>query len=139
MVTQDKIKIGIKVLRLDHLVLTVSDIEATEAFYRRVMGMTPVVFGRGRHALAFGNQKINLHQTGSEFPLRASKPLPGSADLCFLIETPLDEAIQHLEREGISLVEGPVQKTGAKGLLMSIYFRDPDGNLIELSNEVGAS
>lgn len=127
---------GIEVRSLDHLVLTVADIAATQAFYRRVMDMRPVTFGSGRHALAFGSQKINLHQAGREFEPKAAKSVPGSADLCFLVETPLDEVIAHLVREGVAIIEGPVEKTGATGPLRSVYFRDPDGNLIELSNPI---
>ena len=127
---------GVEVRSLDHLVLTVADIAATETFYERVMGMRPVTFGSGRHALAFGSQKINLHQAGREFEPKAAKPVPGSADLCFLVETPLEEVIAHLEREGVAIIEGPVEKTGATGPLRSVYVRDPDGNLIELSNPI---
>ena len=123
-----------KIDRLDHLVLTVADISATCDFYARVMGMEVVTFDHGRRALRFGQQKINLHQQGSEFDPKADKPTPGSADLCFISTTPLDEVVNHLKREKVPIVEGPVQRTGAVGTIESVYFRDPDGNLIEVSN-----
>jgi len=119
---------------IDHLVLTVADIEKTVDFYTRVLGMQLVTFGEGRKALAFGNQKINLHQAGREFEPKAERPTPGSADLCFIVATPLDRVIAHLETQGVSIVEGPVQRTGATGPIRSVYLRDPDQNLIELSN-----
>ncbi|WP_313479715.1 VOC family protein [Stutzerimonas kunmingensis] len=119
---------------LDHLVLTVADIEKTVDFYTRVLGMQVVTFGEGRKALAFGNQKINLHQAGHEFEPKAERPTPGSADLCFIVATPLDRVIAHLETQGVSIIEGPVQRTGATGPIRSVYVRDPDLNLIELSN-----
>ena len=119
---------------LDHLVLTVADIEATVDFYTRVLGMQAVTFGEGRKALAFGNQKINLHQAGREFEPKAERPTPGSADLCFIVATPLVEVVARLERHGVAIVEGPVQRTGATGPIRSVYVRDPDLNLIELSN-----
>jgi catechol 2,3-dioxygenase-like lactoylglutathione lyase family enzyme len=121
--------------RLDHLVMTVADIEATCAFYTRVMGMQVVTFGQqGRKALAFGQQKINLHERGKEFEPKAHLPIPGSADLCFISSTPMSEIIQHLGEQQVEIILGPVQRTGAAGALESVYFRDPDGNLIEVSN-----
>ncbi len=119
---------------LDHLVLTVADIETSVDFYTRVLGMQAVTFGEGRKALAFGNQKINLHQAGREFEPKAERPTPGSADLCFIVATPLDRVIAHLETQGVSIIEGPVPRTGATGPIRSVYLRDPDQNLIELSN-----
>ncbi|RRU73451.1 VOC family protein [Stutzerimonas xanthomarina] len=119
---------------IDHLVLTVADIEKTVDFYTRVLGMQLVTFGEGRKALTFGNQKINLHQAGREFEPKAERPTPGSADLCFIVATPLDRVIAHLETQGVSIIEGPVQRTGATGPIRSVYLRDPDQNLIELSN-----
>ncbi|MCQ4325907.1 VOC family virulence protein [Stutzerimonas stutzeri] len=119
---------------LDHLVLTVADIEATVDFYTRVLGMQAVTFGEGRKALAFGNQKINLHQAGREFEPKAERPTPGSADLCFIVATSLEAVVAHLERQGAAIIEGPVQRTGATGPIRSVYLRDPDQNLIELSN-----
>ncbi len=121
---------------LDHLVLTVADIEKTVDFYTRVLGMQVVTFGEGRKALAFGNQKINLHQAGHEFEPKAERPTPGSADLCFIVATPLDRVIAYLETQGVSIIEGPVQRTGATGPIRSVYVRDPDLNLIELSNSM---
>jgi catechol 2,3-dioxygenase-like lactoylglutathione lyase family enzyme len=122
--------------RLDHLVLTVASIETTCAFYERTLGMTAVRFGQGRTALAFGAQKINLHQAGSEFVPHALHPVPGSADLCFITTAPLADALAHVRAQGVDILEGPVDKTGAMGPMRSFYFRDPDANLIEVSNYV---
>lgn len=119
---------------LDHLVLTVRDIDATCDFYTRVMGMEAVTFGAGRRALSFGRQKINLHQAGKEFEPKAERPTPGSADLCFITATPLEAAMAHVRAAGVTIVEGPVARTGAVGPIQSFYFRDPDLNLIEVSN-----
>lgn len=121
---------------LDHLVLTVTDISHTCKFYESILGMKIITFGEGRKALSFGGQKINLHQTGREFEPKALNPTPGSADLCFLAETPLTAVVEHLECCGVQVEEGPVPRTGATGPILSIYFRDPDGNLIEVSNSV---
>ena len=121
-------------LRLDHLVLTVADIPRTVAFYQRVLGMEPQTFGAGRVALRFGEQKINLHQAGRELEPKATLPTPGSADLCFLTETPLSALTAHLEQCAVEITEGPVPRTGATGPILSLYFRDPDGNLIEVAN-----
>jgi catechol 2,3-dioxygenase-like lactoylglutathione lyase family enzyme len=128
---------SIRVDRLDHLALTVADVEESCAFYSRVLGMKAVVFGSGRKALAFGRQKINLHAHGREFEPKAERPTPGSADLCFITGVPLTEVVAHLKAEGVAIVEGPVERTGASGPILSIYFRDPDGNLIEVSNALG--
>lgn len=119
---------------LDHFVLTVADVEATVAFYRDHLGMEPVTFAGGRRALAFGAQKINLHEAGAEFSPRAARPVPGSGDLCFLTSEPVSAAKARLEAAGVPVIEGPVPRTGATAALLSIYIRDPDGNLIELSN-----
>jgi catechol 2,3-dioxygenase-like lactoylglutathione lyase family enzyme len=119
--------------RLDHLVLTVADIQATIGFYSRVLGMEPVEFGDGRHALAFGDSKINLHQVAKEFEPRARRPTRGSADLCFVVRTPLEQVIAELISKAVPVEEGPVKRTGALGSIESVYLRDPDGNLIELS------
>ncbi|MCG6542406.1 VOC family protein [Pseudomonas sp. KSR10] len=124
---------------LDHLVLTVADIDAIVDFYSRVLGMQALTFGEGRKALAFGQQKINLHQAGREFEPKAERPTPGSADLCFIVATPVDAVVAHLERQGVTIVEGPVQRTGATGPIRSVYVRDPDLNLIELSNRLANS
>ena len=119
---------------LDHLVLTVKDILATVFFYTRVLGMEEIVSDDGRVALSFGRQKIKLHLAGEEIAPHAGHPQPGSADLCFLTATPLDEAARHLRNLGVEIVEGPVRRSGAAGSLQSIYFRDPDNNLLELAN-----
>lgn len=122
-----------KIDHLDHLVLTVADIDKTIAFYVGVLGMSEIRFGEGRRALAFGKQKINLHLAGHEFEPKARHPKPGSADLCFIVETPLDEIITELAASSVAIVEGPVERTGALGPIRSIYIRDPDENLIELT------
>ncbi len=119
---------------LDHLVLTVKDLDATCAFYSEVLGMQVVTFSEGRRALHFGSQKINLHQAGAEIDPKAERPTPGSGDLCFITMLPLNEVIAHVEASGVYIELGPVDRTGAIGTLKSIYFRDPDGNLIEVSN-----
>ena len=119
---------------IDHLVLTVKDIDATVDFYQTVMGMKKVCFAENRVALSFGSQKINLHQLGKEFEPKAGNVQPGSADLCFIIKQPVEQAITHLLSCGISIIEGPVTRTGAKGKIISAYFSDPDNNLIEVSN-----
>ncbi len=123
--------------RLDHLVLTVADIGRTCDFYARVLGMEVVTFGTGRKALTFGNQKINLHQFGKEIDPKAIRPTPGSADLCFIARTPVAEVKQELDALGIQIEEGPVPRTGATGPITSIYIRDPDQNLVEISNYAG--
>jgi catechol 2,3-dioxygenase-like lactoylglutathione lyase family enzyme len=120
--------------RLDHLVLTVADIARTCEFYTRVLGMEVVRFGEGRTALRFGQQKINLHQAGNIPGLVADKPTPGSGDLCFITPVPLTEVAAHLENCGIPIVAGPGPRAGAIGTIQSVYIRDPDQNLIELSN-----
>ncbi|WP_114284785.1 VOC family protein [Candidatus Halocynthiibacter alkanivorans] len=125
-----------KIDRLDHIVLTVASIDATCAFYSEVLGLEVSEFGAGRKALLFGRQKINLHQAGLEFEPKASKPTPGSADLCFIAETSLEDVVAHLKGLGIGIEEGPVERTGATGPLESIYLRDPDQNLIEISNYI---
>ena len=126
-----------RVQRIDHIVLTVTDVDRTLAFYERVLGMTPVLFGEGRRALAFGDQKLNLHQAGREFEPKAVRPTPGAIDLCLTTDVPLDEVAAHLRSESVAIEHGPVDKIGARRALRSLYFRDPDGNLIEVSNEVG--
>ncbi len=122
---------------IDHFVLTVRDIEATCEFYARVLGMQVVTFAGGRKALQFGQQKINLHEAGKEFEPRAMSPTPGSGDFCLITQTPLAEVIVHIRSCGIEIVQGPVHKTGATGSIESVYLRDPDGNLVEISNYVG--
>jgi len=122
-----------KIERLDHLVLTVRSIEATVEFYVRVLGMQAVSFGGGRRALAFGQQKINLHPAEAPFRPSAERPTPGSADLCFIASVPISEVVAHLREAGVVLDAGPVPRTGALGPMTSVYVRDPDGNLIEVS------
>jgi catechol 2,3-dioxygenase-like lactoylglutathione lyase family enzyme len=124
--------------RIDHFVLTVRDLAATAAFYERVLGMRLVTFGEGRKALAFGRQKINLHEAGREFEPKAKAPLPGSGDFCLVTERPLDEVARHLAACGVPIEAGPVPKTGATGPIRSLYLRDPDGNLVEISNYVSS-
>jgi catechol 2,3-dioxygenase-like lactoylglutathione lyase family enzyme len=119
---------------LDHLVLTVADLDRTCAFYARVLGMEIVTFGAGRKALRFGNQKINLHAAGREHDPKARTPTPGSGDLCFIAATTLDSVVAHLAALGIAIEDGPGMRTGATGPIRSVYIRDPDGNLIEISN-----
>lgn len=118
--------------RIDHLVLTVADIPRTVDFYQRVLGMRHEVFGEGRSALVFGQQKLNLHQAGREFEPKAAHPLPGAIDLCLVTTWPLDRLLAHLAAEGVTVEEGPVRRTGALGPIESVYVRDPDGNLIEI-------
>jgi catechol 2,3-dioxygenase-like lactoylglutathione lyase family enzyme len=120
--------------RIDHIVITAHDVDRTLDFYSKVLGMEPITFAGGRRGHAFGRQKINLHQAGREFEPKALKPVPGSIDLCFITETPLADVIGHLESHGVAIAQGPVEKTGALGPMMSVYFRDPDGNLVEVSN-----
>lgn len=122
------------ITQLDHLVLTVKDIDASCRFYHDHLGMEVITFGDNRKALRFGNQKINLHQLGREFEPKAAVPTSGSADLCFLSDIPLAQIIAGLQQAGVTILEGPVPRTGANGPIQSIYLRDPDGNLIEISN-----
>ena len=119
---------------LDHLVLTVRDIDATCDFYHRVLGMRVITFGEGRVALRFGNQKINLHPAGNEFQPCAAAAQPGAADLCFEVDADPQAVLAHIRAEGVEPLEGPVPRTGALGPITSIYFRDLDGNLIELAS-----
>ena len=120
--------------RFDHMVFTVRDIERTCVFYSKVLGMEVITFGGGRRALRFGEQKINLHLAGAEFEPKADPPVPGSEDVCLITKTDLDEALAHVESCGVEIIEGPCEKSGAVGPIRSFYFRDPDGNLIEISN-----
>ncbi len=123
-----------KIDRIDHLVLTVQNIEATCTFYTTVLGMQVVTFGENRKALQFGQQKLNLHQKGQEFEPKAVHPTPGSVDLCFVTATPLTEVMIHLQQCHVAIETGIVQRTGAMGAIDSLYIRDPDGNLVELCN-----
>ena len=129
----------LKIDRIDHVVLTVFDVERTIDFYSRVLGMEAVTFAGGRRGLAFGRQKFNLHQAGREFEPKALKPAPGTMDFCLITETPLADVIESLESQGVAIIQGPVDKTGAMGPIVSVYFRDPDGNLVEVSNYAGAA
>ena len=123
-----------KVAALDHIVLTVESLEATVDFYTRVLGMSVRAFEGGRLALKFGSQKINLHEAGQEFQPNARRALPGSADVCFVSEVALEDWLEHLAANGVDVIEGPIRRLGALGPMTSIYFRDPDGNLIEVAN-----
>ncbi|MFJ3470855.1 VOC family protein [Pseudomonas sp. NPDC090201] len=118
---------------LDHLVLTTTDIAACKDFYVRIMGMRLETFGAGRTAFRFGDQKINVHERGREFEPKAHLPVPGALDLCFIASVGLDEVIAHLQAQAWPIIEGPVQRTGANGPIRSVYVRDPDLNLIEIS------
>lgn len=123
-----------KIDRLDHLVLTVADIDRTCTFYQAVLGMEVITFQGNRKALRFGQQKINLHQTGHEFEPKALAPTPGSGDLCLITRTPMSEVLAHLKKHGVPIEIEPSERTGATGKIFSVYFRDPDQNLIEVSN-----
>jgi len=125
-----------KIDSLDHFVLTVKDIAATCDFYSKALGMQVVTFGGGRKALTFGLQKINLHEQGKEFDPKAHSPMPGSGDICLITSLALPEVIAHLNACKVEIIDGPVKRTGAVGTLLSVYFRDPDLNLIEVSNYV---
>lgn len=119
--------------RLDHVVLTVMDISATIAFYSRVLGMQEITFGDQRKALVFGQQKINLHSAGRPVAPHAASPTLGSADLCFIVAGGIEDVLDHLQACGVVLEAGPVPRTGATGPITSVYFRDPDGNLLEVA------
>ncbi|KFF24352.1 VOC family protein [Chryseobacterium vrystaatense] len=123
-----------EIQNIDHIVLTVADIDATVEFYTQILGFQAITFGEGRKALTFGNQKINLHHKGHEFEPKAEKPTCGSADLCFIAKTDINEVMQELKQKNIPIIEGIVERTGAMGKIRSVYFRDPDMNLIEVSN-----
>ena len=127
-----------KITGIDHIVLTVADISETVRFYEAVLGMTAERFGDGRVALRFGHQKINLHQRGREFEPHADRPTPGSGDLCFVTETRLETALAHVKNQNVDIIAGPVKRTGAEGEMVSFYFRDPDGNLIEVARYANA-
>jgi catechol 2,3-dioxygenase-like lactoylglutathione lyase family enzyme len=125
-----------KIDSLDHFVLTVKDIAATCDFYSKALGMQVVTFGEGRKALAFGSQKINLHQQGKEFDPKAHRPTPGSGDICLITSVVLADVVAHLKACDVEVIDGPVKRTGAVGTLLSVYFRDPDLNLLEVSNYI---
>ncbi|WP_432735957.1 VOC family protein [Maridesulfovibrio sp. FT414] len=122
------------IIGIDHIVFTVADIERTCAFYSEVLLMDVATFAGGRKSLHFGNQKINLHQAGKEFEPKADAPGPGSQDVCFVTDWPSAEIVAHLNKCGVTVEEGPVDRTGAVGPITSVYFRDPDGNLIEVAS-----
>jgi catechol 2,3-dioxygenase-like lactoylglutathione lyase family enzyme len=122
-----------KIESIDHLVLTVANIETTSVFYRDILGMEVLTFNN-RTALKFGSQKINLHQKGKEFEPKAKYPTPGSGDLCLITLIPVEQIVEELKQKNITIEEGIVERTGAKGKIRSVYFRDPDLNLIEVSN-----
>jgi catechol 2,3-dioxygenase-like lactoylglutathione lyase family enzyme len=126
----------VRIDRLDHLVLTVASIEATVEFYTRVLGMEVMTFGPGRTALTFGASKINLHEAGKEFEPKALRPTPGSADVCLIVDNSIADVLVELATAGVPVEEGPVERTGATGPIVSCYLRDPDQNLIELSNYI---
>jgi catechol 2,3-dioxygenase-like lactoylglutathione lyase family enzyme len=126
---------AINVTHLDHLVLTVANIDVTCGFYERVMGMKRAMFGAGRVALHFGNQKINLHAADNLPDPNVKHPTRGSADLCFITTTPIGDVVAHLEACGVRVIEGPGLRSGARANLTSVYFYDPDENLIEVANE----
>lgn len=119
---------------LDHLVLTVADLQKSLDFYCGILGCREVTFGGGRKAIRLGRQKINLHLKGLEVAPHARRPTEGSADLCFLSATSIEDWIEHLYAKGVPIEVGPVPRTGAEKALRSIYIRDPDGNLIEIAN-----
>ncbi len=128
-----------KVNGIDHFVLTVRDVEATCDFYSRVLGTEVEGFEGGRRALGLGRQKINLHQAGAEFEPKADKPTPGSGDFCLITSVPLERVVEHVRSCGVEIIDGPISRTGATGNLESVYFRDPDGNIVEVSNYVGSA
>ena len=123
-----------QVLGMDHLVLTVASVERTVAFYRDVLGLRAETFDDGRWALHFGEQKFNLHEEGHEFEPKAARATPGSVDICLVVATPIGSVVAELRAHGVPIVEGPVDRTGARGAIRSVYLRDPDGNLVELAN-----
>lgn len=124
------------IITIDHIVLTVKNIADTVRFYESALGMVSETYDEDRVALKFGKQKINLHEYGKEFEPKASHPVPGSEDLCFITDTKIDAAMDSVKSKGIKILEGPVTRTGATGTIVSFYFRDPDGNLIEVANLV---
>ncbi len=128
-----------KIERIDHFVLTVASIDATIDFYQRVLGMEPMTFAGGRRGLGFGQQKINLHAADNPFIPGAKVPLPGTGDFCLITQTPIPEVIAHLRAQNVEIVAGPVPKSGAMGPIESIYFRDPDMNLVEVSCYIDAA
>ncbi len=125
-----------RINNIDHIVFTVNDIDAACRFYSRVLGMRIIEFGEGRKALSFGETKINLHEKGKELEPKALNPVPGSIDICFITDIPMKDMLAHIDSCGIKVIEGPVKRSGSLGPIESIYLRDPDGNLIEVSNRL---
>lgn len=123
-----------KLSHIDHFVITVVSVDESITFYTKVLGMDVIEFGEGRKALTFGNQKINLHEVGKEFEPKAKMPTAGSADFCLIADTPIEDVMKHLTKHKVTIEKGPLMRTGAIGPITSVYFRDPDGNLIEVSN-----
>jgi len=128
---------NIRIKNLDHLVITASDLQVTIDFYTKVLGMEHVAFGDNLHAIHFGDQKFNIHDASTDVSPKAKNIVPGAADFCLISETPVSQVIQHLQDCGITVEQGPVMRSGAAGTLESVYFRDPDGNLVEVSNVIG--
>lgn len=124
----------VRLIRLDHVVLYASDIDRTIEFYTSVLGMTHAVFDDGYHALHFGEQKINLHDAAAPFQPHAVHPKPGTFDVCLLTDSPMAEVLDHLRAHEVIIVEGPCEQKGAMGPMVSVYFHDPDGNLVEIAN-----
>lgn len=129
MIKGDKVKVE----RIDHIVLTVEDVQRTVQFYVTVLGMEEKTYGQNFKTLAFGNQRINLHEKGMNAPLKAKHPTPGSGDICLVTTSPMSEVVTHLKKHGVAIEEGPIEREGALGRMESVYFRDPDHNLIEIS------
>lgn len=127
---------AIRIKSLDHLVITASDLAETIDFYTRVLGMEHVAFGDNLHSVHFGDQKFNIHDAQTGVSPKARNIVPGSEDFCLISETPVSQVIQHLNECGVAIEEGPVTRSGAAGKLESVYFRDPDGNLVEVSNVI---
>jgi catechol 2,3-dioxygenase-like lactoylglutathione lyase family enzyme len=127
---------AIEIRSLDHLVITASNLKATIAFYTKVLGMEHVEFGNGLHAVHFGDQKFNIHDRDTEAAPKARSIVPGSEDFCLLTDTPIADVMAHLDACCVAVEVGPVRRQGAAGTLNSVYFRDPDGNLVEVANVV---
>jgi len=123
-----------RITGLDHIVLTVRSIARTCEFYQQALGAEVITFGEGRIALQLGDNKINLHEVGKEFEPKAAMPTPGSGDICLITTVPLADVAKHLHARSIEIEEGPVARTGARGPIMSLYIRDPDGNLVEIAS-----
>ena len=127
----------IRIKNLDHLVITASNLQAIIDFYTKVLGMEHVAFGDNLHSVHFGDQKFNIHDASTNVSPKAKNIVPGSDDFCLISETSVSQVIQHLQDCGVTVEQGPVTRSGAAGVLQSVYFRDPDGNLVEVSNVIG--